>query len=225
VQPRALARLGGALYLAIIVIGAWGEMFVRGRLVVSGDAAATAANIRAHEPLWRAHIAAEFFLLICAIVLLQILYILLRPAGRDLAQLAVLLNIVSIAVEAATAMTLIEALFAVEKNDAALAGLLLRSHAYGFGVALIFFGCFCLIAGFLIFRSGYFPKTIGVLMEIAGVCYLINSLALILSPALANRLFPAILLPPFIGELSLCLWLLIRGVNVEKFIAMRSALR
>jgi len=70
-------------------------------------------------------------------------------------------------------------------------------------VSLLFFGCFCVIVGYLIFRSGYLPKTIGVLMQIAGVCYLTNSFALILSPAVANRLFPAILVPAFIGEASL----------------------
>jgi hypothetical protein len=69
----------------------------------------------------------------------------------------------------------------------------------------------------MIFKSGYLPKTIGVLMQIAGVCYLTDSFALILSPAVANRLFPAILVPAFIGETSLCLWLLVKGVNVQRW--------
>ncbi len=84
-------------------------------------------------------------------------------------------------------------------------------------MSLLFFGCFCVIVGYLIFRSGYLPKTIGVLMQIAGVCYLTNSFALILSPTVANRLFPAILVPAFIGEASLCLWLLVKGANVERW--------
>jgi len=90
-------------------------------------------------------------------------------------------------------------------------------------VSLIFFGCFCLLVGYLIFRSGYLPKTIGILMQIAGVCYLTNSFALVLSPALANRLFPAILVPAFIGEASLCLWLLVKGVNVQRWKEQASA--
>ena len=224
-NPRTLARIGGLLYLIIIGIGLYGEMFVRDKLIVSGDAIATAANIRAHETLWRVHVANELILLICAIVLLGIVFILLRPVSEALMWLAVFFNLVSISIEAMTAMSLIETVFPLGKDAfltafsppqlAALARLSVRSHGYGFGVALIFFGCFCLIVGSLIFKSGYMPKTIGVLMEIAGVCYLINSFALIISPALSDQLYPAILLPPFVGELSFALWLLVKGVRLE----------
>ncbi|MCU1251715.1 MAG: hypothetical protein JWQ49_4744 [Edaphobacter sp.] len=221
------ARIGGMLYLIIIVVGVFGEAFVRDRLIVSGDATATAANIRSLESLWRFHIAAELFLLICAIALLLILFVLLRPVGRDLALLAVFFNLVSIGVEAATTLYLLEALFPLgnagylkafaSEQLYAMASLSLKSHSYGFGVSLIFFGCFCLVIGYLIFRSGYLPKAVGVLMQIAGLSYLTNSFALVLAPAVANRLFPAILLPAFVGEASLCLWLLVKGVNVEKW--------
>ena len=226
-SPQLYARIGGVLYLTIIVIGLFGEAFVRDRLIVSGDAAATAANIMSHESLWRFHIAAEIFLLICAVALLLILFVLLRPVSRDLAWLAVFFNLVSIGIEAATTMYLLEALFPLgnagylkaftPEQLYAMASLSLKSHSYGFGVSLIFFGCFCLVIGYLIFRSGYLPKALGVLMQIAGLSYLTNSFALILAPAFANRLFPAILLPAFVGEASLCLWLLVKGVNVPKW--------
>ena len=232
-SPQLYARIGGALYLTIIVIGLFGEAFVRDRLIVSGNAAATAANVMSHESLWRFHIAAEIFLLICAVALLLILFVLLRPVSRDLALLAVFFNLVSIGIEAATTMYLLEALFPLgnagylkaftPEQLYAMASLSLKSHGYGFGVSLLFFGCFCVIVGYLIFRSGYLPKTIGVLMQIAGVCYLTNSFALILSPAVANRLFPAILVPAFIGEVSLCLWLLVKGVNVQRWKEQASA--
>ena len=226
-SPQTYARIGGVLYLIIIVVGLFGEAFVRDRLIVSGDATATAANIRSMESLWRFHIAAELFLLICAVALLLILYALLRPVSRDLALLAVFINLVSIGIEAATTMYLLQALFPLgnagylkaftREQLYAMASLSLKSHGYGFSVSLLFFGCFCLIVGYLIFRSGYLPKTIGVLMQIAGLSYLTNSFALILAPAFANRLFPAILLPAFVGEASLCLWLLVKGVNVPKW--------
>ncbi|HXO22537.1 MAG TPA: DUF4386 domain-containing protein [Thermoanaerobaculia bacterium] len=226
-SPQVLARLGGLLYLIIIVLGIFDEAFVRGRIVVSGDAAATAANIRSLESLWRFGIAGEFFLLLCAVVLTLIFYVLLRPVSRDLALLAVFFNLVSIAIEASVGMYLLAALFPLGKAEYlqafqpgqlyALASLAVKSHSYGFGVALIFFGCVCLLLGYLIFKSGYLPKAVGVLMQIAGLCYLINSFALILAPSVANRLYPAILLPAFVGEASLCLWLLVKGVNVEKW--------
>ncbi len=232
-SPRLYARIAGVLYLLIIVVGLFGEVFVRDRLIVSGDAAATAANIRLMESLWRFHIAAELFLLICAVALLLILFVLLRPVSRDLALLAVFFNLVSIGVEAATTMYLIVALFPLgnagylkafaPEQLYAMASLSLRSHSYGFGVSLIFFGCFCLVVGYLIFRSGFFPKAIGVLMQITGVCYLMNSFTLILAPSFANRVFLAIMVPAFVGEASLCLWLLVKGVNVEKWKERASA--
>ena len=89
--------------------------------------------------------------------------------------------------------------------------------AFGFGFGLIFFGCACLVLGYLIVKSGYLPKILGVMMQIAGICYLANSFALILSPAFAKMIFPAVLLPSFIAELSLCLWLLFKGVDVARW--------
>jgi Domain of unknown function (DUF4386) len=94
--------------------------------------------------------------------------------------LALFFNLAAIIIEAVTTMNLLD-----------------KSHSYGFGVSLLFFGCFCVIVGYLIFRSSYLPKTIGVLMQIAGVSYLTNSFALVLSPLIANRLFPVILVPAF----------------------------
>jgi hypothetical protein len=232
-SPRVLSRIGGLLYLIIIVVGLFDEAFVRNRIIVSGDAAATAANIRSLESLWRFGIAAEFFLLICAIALTLIFFVLLRPVSRDLALLAVFFNLVSLAVEAAVQLYLLGALFPLGKAEYlrafepeqlyALASLSVRSHGFGFGVALIFFGCVCLIDGYLIFRSGYLPKAVGVLMQIAGLSYLTNSFALILAPDFASRIFPAILVPAFVGEASLCLWLLVKGVNVEKWKARAGA--
>jgi hypothetical protein len=210
-HPRRLARIGGALYLILIAIGLWGEMFVRDRLIVSRDPKTTAANILAHESLWRSHIAAELFLLICATVLLLILYDLLRAVNERLALLMVFFNLVSIAIEAVITLDLVRVLFLL--NEPSQLSALLKAHAYGFGVSLLFFGGFCIVIGYLIFKSGFFPKAIGVLMQIAGVCYAINTFALIVSPPLANVLFPAILVPSLIGELSLCLYLLVKGVR------------
>jgi len=225
--PRALARLGGALYLVIIVLGIFGEVFVRDRIFVSGDAAATAANLRAMERLWRVGIATEVVLLLCATALTLIFFVLLEPVSRNLALLAVFFNLVSVSIEATAALDLVRALFPLgdaaylkalpaEERDA-MASLAIRSHAHGFGVALIFFGCVCLVLGYLIFRSGYLPKLVGVLMQIAGLSYLTDSFALILAPGFASRIFPAILVPAFVGEASFCLWLLVKGVNVEKW--------
>jgi hypothetical protein len=227
-SPQKVARIGGLLYLIIILVGLDNELFVRGRLVVPGNAMATAEKIRSSELMWRVGIAADLFLLLTsAVVLALIFYRLLRPVSRDLALLAVLFNLVSISLEAANKLHLLAVFFPLGNAQyvkafapeqlAALASFSARSHAYGFGVSLIFFGWECLILGYLIFRSGYLPRVIGVLMQLAGLSYLINSFAVIVSPSLAGRLFPAILLPAFVGEVSLCLWLLVKGVDASKW--------
>lgn len=220
--PRVLSRAAGVLYLLIILIGV-SEAVVRDRVVVAGDAAATAANLRSMEWLWRASAAGEFVLLLCGISLTPILYYLLRPVSRYFALLMMCLNIVSLAVEAVAGLFLVVALLPL--GDAAylrafepaqleaMARMSIRLHNLGFGMALIFFGAVCVVIGSLIVRSGIVPKIIGVLMQLAGVSYLISNFAMILSPAFSNRLFPFILLPPLIGESALCLWLLIKGVD------------
>ncbi len=226
-RAQFVARVGGMLYLVIIVLGALGEAVVRGSIVVSGDAAATVANLRSLEWLWRLGVAGEIVLLACATGLALILYMLLRRVSPDLALASVFFNLVCIAIEGVAAVSLAAALLPLAdfpylnallpEQINAMAMLSIRSHSIGFGIALIFFGIECVILGYLIYWSGYMPRAIGVLMAIAGVCYVINSFALLLSPPLSNQLFPAILLPSLIAELSLALWLLVRGVNTEKW--------
>jgi hypothetical protein len=228
-RARFLARVGGVLYLVIIALGALGEAVVRGSIVVPGDATATAANLRSMEWLWRLGVAGEVVLLTCATALALILYILLRRVSRDIALAALCFNLVSIAIEGVAAVSLAAALFPLASGPYlsafapeqinAMSMLAVRSHSAGFGIALIFFGVECVLLGYLIYRSSYMPRSIGVLMQIAGACYVINSFALLLSPPLSSLLFPAILLPSLVAELSLALWLLVKGVNTEKWVA------
>jgi len=226
-SPKTYARIGGLLYLVIIALGLFGETFIRNRLIVSGDAAATAANIVSMEPLWRFGIAAELFLLLCAVTLTWILYVLLRPVSRDLVLLAVFFNLVSMALEALIQLCFVAALFPLAKlaylkaftpeQLSVMAHLSVRLYSYGFAFSLIFFGAYCLVMGYVIFRSGYLPRALGILLQVAGLCYLINSFALLLTPDFQDRIFPAILVPAFIGELSLALWLSLRGIDVAKW--------
>src|SRR5664280_2303623 len=219
-SPQTLARIGGVLYLLIIVTGLFGEMFVRGKLVVSGDATATASNITASQVLWRVGVAGDLIMHVCDIPLMLIFYVLLRPVHKTLALLGVLFNLVQTAALVAFKLNLLVALFLLGSADYlkaleprqlnALMYLFIKADGYGFGIGLIFFGCACLVFGYLIRKSGYLPRTIGVLMQIAGVCYLTNSFALLLAPTVADAMFPAILIPAFIGELSFCLWLLVK---------------
>jgi hypothetical protein len=226
-SPQVYARIGGMLYLLIIVSGMVGEVVVRGKLVVSGDAATTAHNIAASPLLWRVGIASDLIMHVCDVPLMLIFYVLLKPVNKPLALLAVLFNLVQTAALVAYKLTLVVALFLLGdaeylkafdlKQLQALTYLSVRADGYGFGMGLIFFGFECLILGYLIRRAGYLPKFLGVLMQVAGLCYLTNSFALLLAPKVAGVLFPAILLPAFVGELSLCLWLLVRGVDIPRW--------
>jgi len=226
-SPGALARVAGVLYLISIVVGIFDEAFVKGSIVVAGDATATAANLRSMESLWRLGIAGEMILIICAVALTVIFYILLRPVSRNLALLATCFGLIAAAVEASYSLKLVEAMFPLGSAEYlkaftpeqlnAMVSLTLKSHVFGFGIVLLFFGPFFLVSGHLIYRSTYFPKIIGILYQMAGVAYLANGFVLILAPHFAGQIFAIIVAPAFIGEASFCLWLLFKGINVEKW--------
>jgi hypothetical protein len=224
---QTYARLAGLLYLVIIVIGVLGESVIRGKLVVAGDPEATASNIISSEWLWRLGIGGQDLLLVCAVALTLIWYVLLRPVNKPLAQAVVFFALVSLAVESVGALHL-HAVLTPLSDSAYLKAVDPRqlhliayqsvvAHSHAFGLALIFFGVECLIVGHLMRKSGFFPKVLGLLMQLAGVCYLINSFAMILHPPLQDVLFPLILLPAFIGESAFCLYLLVKGVDVVEW--------
>jgi hypothetical protein len=106
-----------------------------------------------------------------------------------------------------------------------LALLALKLHGDGYSICLAFFGFACLALGHLIYKSTFLPKTIGVLMAIAGGCYLLNSFTGFLAPAIAGKLFPVVFAPILITEMTLALWLLVKGVDVAKWHAVNAALR
>ena len=187
----------------------------------------------ASPSLWRAGIAGDLVMHLCDVGVMLVFYVLLRPVSKNLALLALLFNLVQTAVLVANKLNLLVPLFLLGDAEylkaftpqqlQALSYVSLRTHDYGFGVGLMFFGVECLVVGYLIFRSGYLPRMLGVLMQIAGACYLTNSFALIVSPALGSKLFPFILLPPFVAELSTASWLLLKGVDVTRWAARTGA--
>jgi hypothetical protein len=223
-SERRLASIAGLSYLLVIAGGLFAEGFVRGSLIVPGDAAATAQAIAADELLWRWGLAVHLLYLVPALVVTVIICGLLRAVEPTLARLALVLGVASVAVEAVSLLHLYVPLAMTEEGGAlaalgegqrqALAYLAIRLFPAGFALALLFFAGFCVLIGGLILRSRLVPRAIGAMMIAAGVCYVINTLALILWPALSDLLFPGILLPSFLGELSLALWLVVKGVMV-----------
>jgi len=227
-SPQAYARIGGALYLFIIVAALFGEGFVRGTLVVPGDAEATARNIIESQTLFRAGLAGEMLTCVCDVALSMILYVLLRPISRNLALLGAFFRLTFVAIYGVAKLCAIATLIFLTSTNGlaaldppqlhALAYASLKMHDYAYGASLLFFGVCSILWGDLIRRSTYLPKTIGTLLCIAGFGYVAYSLAQLLAPAYAGRyLFPWLLLPGFFSELGLALWLLIKGIDFAQW--------
>jgi hypothetical protein len=218
------ARVAGLCYLLVIAGGLFAEGFVRGALVVPGDAAATARAIAADEALWRWGLAVHLLYLLPAVVVNVLVCGLLKPAGPTLARLALVFAVAGVTIEAGSLLQLSVPLAVVAEGGAlaalgegqrqALSYLAIGLFSSGFGFALLFFAGFCVLVGVLILRSRLVPGAIGAMMVVAGACYVVNTLALVLSPALSDLLVPGILVPVLLAELSLALWLTVKGVRV-----------
>ena len=232
-SPRLMARIAGGLYLIIIVGGFFAIGYVPAALVVPGDAAATAHNILAHELLYRLGFVAHLINLLCNIPLALIFYELFKVVNRRLSLLVVFFTLVGTAVEAANLLNQFAPLmllggghylsvFTPEQLQA-LAYMSLDSQAMSYNIQQVIYTGYLLAAGYLVFRSTFLPRTVGVLLAIGALCYLTYSFAIFLSPGFAAHLVPYIQLPSLVGEGSLCLWLLVIGVNVQRWKAQASA--
>ena len=230
-SPRTYARIAGFLYLIVIVAGIFAEILVRSRVVVSGDAAATAQNILAHEQLFRWGFAAELIAGLCVVLLIMLLYELFKVVNRRVALLAVFFSLVGGSIEGAASLGHFAPLILLKRgHDLGVSPELLQAQTYmalelqgiGYAVALAFFGGTMLARGYLIVRSRLFPRIIGVLLAIEGVAYLANSFADFLAPEIAATVF-RFLMVSALGEVSLCLWLLVMGVNEQRWKEQASA--
>jgi uncharacterized protein DUF4386 len=226
-SPRQLARIAGALYLINILGGAFAIGFVRTTLFVSGDAGATADNIQTHELLYRFGLVAHVVVTVTNVPLAVIFYDLFSVVNRRLALLDACFILVGTAIEAAGLVSESAPLFLLGSGPyaSALPAVQLQALAYlssdlsgiGYNIHTVFFGLDVICMAYLIVRSTFVPRGIGVLLAVDGMAYLVYSFADLISPGVAAQLVPWIQLPALIGEGSLCLWLLFVGVNVERW--------
>ena len=220
-SPRLKARIAGAVYLLTFVTGALSNAFIPG--LVGGNAAATVTHIMAHQTsFW---LGFAFFVLVDVtyIVVTALFYDLFKPVNRSLSLLAAFFSIVGLAVQAVACVLLLVpivllggaqslSVFSVNQLHV-LAYLSLNLFHLCFGFANVFFGCYCLLIGYLVFRSTYLPRILGVLMMFSGL-----GLLTFLVPPLASSLVPYNLVLDILGEGSLTLWLLVMGVNSQRWI-------
>ncbi len=221
-SPQFYARLAGICYLLGAQASVFGQMIIPGRLVVSSSAATTAANILAHESLYRFGAVLAFISVPFHIVWAILFYQLFKPVNRSIPLLAAFVMLMGCAMWTLCALFSLAPLLILKGTSSlsafapeqlqTLALLLLRLNAQAYDIGLVFFGLWCILIGYLIVRSTFLPRTIGVLYALAGFGYL----TLLWQP-LAKYLYPYNLALAGPGEISLLLWLLVKGVNVPKW--------
>jgi len=224
-SPKRLARIAGLLYLVVAVFALFAEMYVRSSVVKLGDAATTADNIRASATLFRVGFVSDLVQATFFLFTAMALYLLLKHVNKEVASAMVVFVAVSVAIMCLNLVNQFVALsiatgrehtsaFGPEGSDA-LTMLFVDIHRDGQLIAQIFFGLWLLPLGYLVFKSGYFPKVLGVLLAIGCFGYLVDTFTRFLAPSVGASLSPFVIAPAAIGELSFVAWLLVKGVNVQ----------
>jgi hypothetical protein len=220
---KKTARVAGGLYLLVAVFGAFSIIFVSSTLIVPGDATTTVNNIMASEMLFRFGFVGGLITQTLQILLVLVLFKLLKPVSRNLALLMVIFSLIGIPIAMLNLLNQFAALLLLSGAnyltvfDAgqlhALVLLFLELQSHGVSIAAIFWGLWLLPLGYLVFKSGYIPGILGILLIIGGFGYLIDFATFFLIPSFGVEISQF----TFIGELLLPLWLLVKGVNVERW--------
>jgi Domain of unknown function (DUF4386) len=224
---QSYARLAGALSLITMAAGISAEFLVVDAVIAPGDAVTTANNILTSEPLYRLGFAAKLIDYTFYLGVTALLYGLLKPVSKSLSLLAAAFSLAGTAVVASASLYYLAPLFLL--GDApylaafgpdqvqALAFLSHKLRAIGSNIAMVFFGIHLLFIGWLIAKSTFLPRILGMLSAVGGICFVLNSYTHFLSPPVAAQLFPYVFLPGVLAQASLALWLLVMGVNVSRW--------
>lgn len=221
---KAQARMAGAFYLVLAAAGGFSELYVRSAVRVANDAAATAANIAQHSTLMRFGFLADLVNITFFLLVALVMHSLLKSIHETVALAMVAFNAVAVAVMSLNMLNHLAAMLIAsdptytvnlspESSDA-LALFLLDLHGHGYGVAQIFFGLWLLPLGYLVYRSGYFPKALGVMLMIGSGGYLVDVITSLVSPTLGSSLSLYLAMPSGLAEILFLLWLMIKGASV-----------
>src|ERR1700726_1041564 len=227
-SPSFKARMAGACQLLEAITASFGQVIVLGRLVDSGNGAATAANILGHERLFWVGFASSLMGVAFHIAWALLIYVLLKPVNRSLSLLAAFFVLMACAMQALTSLLYLAPLLILQGGSSlsaftaeqlqALAVMFLRLNSYAFQIDLVFFGFWCILTGYLIFRSTFLPRVLGVLVMISGLGWVTY-----VYPPLANYLSLYIAAASALGEIPMELWLIVKGVNVQRWKERASA--
>lgn len=227
-SPGSLGRIAGVCQLLEAITATFGQVIVLGRLIVTGNAAATATNILGHQRLYWIGFSSSAIAVIFHLAWAFLMYDLLKPVNKRIAQFAMLVILMGIAMQAVTALLYIAPLLVLQGGSSfsaftteqlqALASAFLKLGAYAFDIHVAYFGLWCVLTGYLIFKSTFLPRILGILLAIAGFGWLMY-----LSPPFALPLFPVIGVLSAIGEIPLELWLIVKSVNEQRWKEQASA--
>ena len=228
VSPRFKARVAGIFEALEGLTSAYGQVIVLGRLVVAGNAPATAANILGHQRLFWLGFVSSMLGVVFHIVWVFLFYKLFKPVDKSLSLLAAFVGLVVCAMQALTGLLYLAPLLILQAGSSlsaftepqvqALALIFLKLNSYAFDVDLVFFGLWCTLTGYLIIRSTFLPRILGMLLVIDGLGWM-----LYMYPPLAYHLFPFIATASALAEFPLQLWLIALGVNSKRWNEQASA--
>ncbi|WP_319480241.1 DUF4386 domain-containing protein [uncultured Draconibacterium sp.] len=220
---KSNAHAAGILYLLIIITGLFSELCVRSGIIVSGDALASAKNITEHSFLFRIGFISDLIMVMCDVAVALLFYLVLKPVNRGLALLAAFFRLAQATVIGLNLLNYYMPLLILGDSEVmtgfsgeqlnSLVLLFLNAHAYGYLISGVFFGVSCVILGHLIYKAVYFPKWLGALVFAAGISYLLDAVVNFLFPELASLSEFLVMTVAVVAELSLCLFLLIKGVR------------
>jgi hypothetical protein len=224
--PKRLARIAGVLYLLVGISGGFAQGFVEPKMYVAGNAAATAANVVANSGLVRAGVVADLFDATIFVFLAMTLYLLLHHVHHSAARAMVVLVAISAAIESLNTVfefaglrVATDSAYAAAFGTAgsnALVLLLLDTQHYGLLMAQIFFGLWLAPLGYLVYKSGLFPKALGVVLIVGAACYLLDVVALFLVPDIGDKIKTLVVVPSAIAEVAVVLYLLVIGIRTPK---------
>ena len=225
-SPKRLARIAGALYLLVGVFGGFAEGFVYPRLYVAGDAAATTANLVANPGLARAGVVSDLLDQAFFVLTALALYALLHQVNRNVARAMVVFVVLAAAITCLNAVFEYEGLrIATGAVDASSLGaqgsnalvlVLIDAQHYGILVAQLFFGLWLAPLGYLAYKSGWFPKALGIVLVLATVSYLIDVFVAFLLPDVSTAIHGYLGIVPAVAEIGMVLYLLIFGIRIPQ---------
>jgi hypothetical protein len=219
-SPSTTARIAGVFYLLVFLTGGL-ALFAGGRFLVAGDAAATARNILANEASYRLGWSINVLATVCYIVVTALFYDLFKPVSRKLSLTAAFFSLIGCATGGLSAALQLAPLVVLKGAQSlrvftdqlhAIAYLLAKWNAEAADTSLVFFGFYCLLIGWLILKSAFLPRILGVGMIIAGLGWLT-----FIWPPLSANLAPYNFAPGILGEALLTIWLIAAGVNTERW--------